>query len=223
MYSRTSPYKRKDGTHARAYMCAHVVNGTGLCDAPPLEATAVDAKVIAHLPSYIEQAERWLRQLGSDRTGARTRAEDALKMAEQRARALRSRIDRTSGRYASEDDPASAKAEALLDVLVRQRRELADAETDARRAQVQLDAVAQTLEGDSLALAQRSLTAALTAAGTGTVAAFNRRLRDHFDGFILESGTSPLPLWKVPLPAAVVAEVWPVTDAALAALIDRRL
>jgi DNA invertase Pin-like site-specific DNA recombinase len=223
MYSRTSPYKRKDGTHARSYTCAHVVNGTGLCDAPPVEATAVDAQVLEDLPRYLEEAERWLRELGNDRLGARTRVEDALKAAERRTRALRTRVDRTAERYAAEHDPTSDKAEALLDVLVRQRRDLADAEAEVKRAQAELDAVDQAIEGDVMAVALRSLTDAVAGVRTTSVADFNRRLREHFDGFIISCDQRPVPVWKLSLPVAAVAEIPAVTDDALAALIDRRL
>jgi hypothetical protein len=38
----------------------------------------------------------------------------------------------------------------------------------------------------------------LTAGPSAEVAAFNRRLRDHFDGFVIDpEGGPPLPLWKV--------------------------
>jgi hypothetical protein len=67
MYSLTSTYKRKDGTHARKYQCALLTDGTGLCAAPPLDAVAVDALVLERLPRFMTAAERWLRELGSDR------------------------------------------------------------------------------------------------------------------------------------------------------------
>jgi|tagenome__1003787_1003787.scaffolds.fasta_scaffold20984847_4 hypothetical protein len=61
MHSRLSPYQRKDGSRARTYLCADVVNGTGLCDTWPVNAGAVNAAVLDRLPRYIAEAERWVR------------------------------------------------------------------------------------------------------------------------------------------------------------------
>lgn len=36
MYSQTSPYKRRDGTQQRSYVCGNVRDSTGVCDEPSL-------------------------------------------------------------------------------------------------------------------------------------------------------------------------------------------
>lgn len=59
------------------------------------------------------------------------------------------------------------------------------------------------LDGDALHGALRSLTEALTGP-SAEVAAFNRRLRDHFDGFVIDpEGGPPVPLWKVQVPTHI--------------------
>jgi hypothetical protein len=63
MYCTTSPYKRKDGSQQRSYICANVRNETGLCDQPKLDAAKIDAAVVAHLDRLFIDFEAWLAQL----------------------------------------------------------------------------------------------------------------------------------------------------------------
>ena len=222
MYSRLSPYKRKDGSRARAYLCSHVVNGTGLCDTKPVDAEAVDAEVIDRLPRYIAQAEQWLAELGSDRQGAGRRAEAELQAAERHTHELELREEAYRDRYMAED-PDSEKAEALLSVLSRVRTERKQADADIRRAQAELDSVTKALAGDSMAVALRALKDDLARGAAGSVADFNRRLREHFEAFVIDADGTPVPLWRVQVPATVAAHVTDTLDSdAVAAYIARR-
>jgi hypothetical protein len=82
--------------------------------------------------------------------------------------------------------------------------------------------VRAVLDGDALHGAMRSLTETLAAGPSAEVAAFNRRLRDHFDGFIIDpDGGAPVPLWKVPVPAHIEQPTAPVGEA-LSGYIARR-
>jgi site-specific DNA recombinase len=60
MYCSTSPYKRKDGTQRRFYLCASVHGQTGLCDAPRIPAETADATIVPHLRSFFVDFESWL-------------------------------------------------------------------------------------------------------------------------------------------------------------------
>jgi len=78
MYCTTSPYKRKDGSHQRSYICANVRNETGLCDQPKLDATKIDAAIVAHLDRLFIDFEAWLAQLAKGAADHRTSLEAEL-------------------------------------------------------------------------------------------------------------------------------------------------
>jgi site-specific DNA recombinase len=226
MYSRTSTYRRKDGTRARRYECAHNVDGTGLCDAPPVDALAVDACVLERLPRFLEAAERWLQELGSDRQSAEARGRADLEAAERRLRDIRTRVEGLADRYQleAETDLMTSKAEALLDALVKARADLKDAETDVHRAKAELTAVLQAIEGDALASAYQTLRKGLHSGDTSAVADFNGRLREHFDAFVIDRNGLPVPIWKVEMPRALAAQITEtIDDAGISAYIERRV
>jgi site-specific DNA recombinase len=226
MYSRTSTYRRKDGTRARFYQCGHVGDATGLCDAPNVPAAAVDEQVLERLPRYIEAAERWLRELGSDRQRAEGLARAEVDRAERDVRERRARVSSLADRYQleAEGDLSTAKAEALLDALVEARGELKQAERRARRADAELAAVHRAIDGDALAVAYQALRDALRTGETSSVAEFNYRLRQHFDAFVIGKDVTPVPIWKVEAPRTLAAGLTPTgDDTDISAFIERRV
>jgi hypothetical protein len=92
-------------------------------------------------------------------------------------------------RFAAE--PNEARADAVLDRLVRARADRDKAQRELESARAEADAVRAALDGDALHGALRSLTETLTAGPSAEVAAFNRRLRDHFDGFVIDPEGGP--------------------------------
>jgi hypothetical protein len=111
-------------------------------------------------------------------------------------------VESLGDRY--EAEPDEARADALLERLVRARADRARAERELASARVEADAVRAALDGDALHGALRSLTDTLTTGSSAEVAAFNRRLRDHFDGFVIDpEGGPPVPLWKVQVPTHI--------------------
>jgi hypothetical protein len=44
------------------------------------------------------------------------------------------------------------------------------------------------------------------------VAAFNQRLREHFDAFVIDADGKPVPLWRVQVPATVARHVTATLD-----------
>jgi hypothetical protein len=226
MYSRTSTYRRKDGTRARVYQCAQMVDGTGLCDAPPVPAAAVDAQVLERLPRFVAAAEDWLRELGSDRQRAEGLARADLERAERDVHDRRARVASLADRYQleAEGDLTTAKAEALLDALVEARRELKLAEATARRAEGELAAVRRAIDGDALQIAYQSLRDALRGGETAAIADFNHRLRQHFDAFVIGDGVLPVPIWRVEAPRALAAGLAPaLAETHIAGYIERRV
>jgi len=226
MYSVTSPYRRKDGTHARSYMCTHVHQSTGLCSAPPVDARRIDSQVLERLPRFLEAAERWLREVGVDRQGAEARAREEVAAAGRGLRELHRRVGALSDRYGLElqSDPASARAEALLDEVVKARAELKAAEDDERRALAELEAVRHAIEGDALEAAYATLRSALDGGRSSAVLEFNRRLRQHFDAFVIDHHGNAVPIWKVEVPAGMAAYLGdPVGSDAISGYVERRV
>ena len=148
------------GRHARTH-----ATSASTTPPPPGSATsrcsaeAVDAAVLDHLPRYIAAAERWLAELGDDRQGARDRALALVDAAERRLRDADTRVESLGDRY--EAEPDEARADALLDRLVRARADRAKAERELHSAQAEADAVRAALDGDALHGALRSLTETL--------------------------------------------------------------
>ena len=109
------------------------------------------------------------------------------------------RVESLGDRFEAEAD--EARADALLDRLVRARANRDKAERELQSAQAEADAVRAAIDGDALHGALRSLTETLSAGPSAEVATFNRRLRDHFDGLGIDpNGGPPVPLWKVQVP-----------------------
>ena len=113
MYSVTSTYKRVDGTRARNYVCSHVKNGTGLCNAPSVPAQRVDGYVLEHL-LLLHRCRRTLAARARLRPpGAEAAAERALADAEATRDALAAGVTRLAARYARQQDLDTPRAEAL--------------------------------------------------------------------------------------------------------------
>jgi DNA invertase Pin-like site-specific DNA recombinase len=226
MYSRTSTYRRKDGMRGRTYLCAHVVDGTGLCDAPSQDAARIDEQVLERLPGFIEAADRWLREMGSDRQHAEARADREPVVSEQRVGELEARVAGLTDRYAmeAETDVWHARADAVLDALVTARQELKRGQARARRAAADLAAVQRAVEGDPLAIAHQELRDALCGGEAQAVREFNRRLREHFDAFVIDTEGTAIPIWKVEVPAPLARHLNEKLDSdAIAGDVSRRL
>lgn len=148
----------------------------------------------------------WRTSTARPTSGSGTRrgslAAPASRARRARLRDADTRVESLGDRY--EAEPDEARADALLDRLVRARADRDKAERELRSAQAEADAVRAALNGDALHGALRSVTDALTTGASAEVAAFNRRLRDHFDGFVIDpDGGPPIPLWKVQVPTHI--------------------
>ncbi|HYM58490.1 MAG TPA: recombinase family protein [Solirubrobacteraceae bacterium] len=75
MYAMTSPYKRKDGSHQRSYVCANANESADLCDQPKLDAAKIDASVVDHLNRLFVDFEAWMAALASSMGKQRARME----------------------------------------------------------------------------------------------------------------------------------------------------
>jgi DNA invertase Pin-like site-specific DNA recombinase len=98
MYARTSTYRRKDGSRKRTYHCQHAFNGTGLCDAPPVDAAVAEAAFLDHLQHFYLDADSWLEAKTDEHRSARMRIEAAI----DRERDELARLDRLTGKLEAE-------------------------------------------------------------------------------------------------------------------------
>jgi hypothetical protein len=103
-------------------------------------------------------------------------------------------------------------------------RGLGVARARVERAAAELAAARQAIEGDALAVAHRTLHDALRGGETAAVLEFNRRLREHFDAFVVDSDGSAVPIWKVEVPDPLARQLAKTLDAAeVAAYVERRV
>lgn len=113
-----STYKRKDGTHARHYECRHVKDGTGLCDAPKVDAEVVDAAFASHLESFFIDFEAWAAAMGAQRETDRTAVEQSVQWESEALREVDRLRNALAHRYAhslgaGDDAQAEACAQAM--------------------------------------------------------------------------------------------------------------
>jgi site-specific DNA recombinase len=218
MYARTSPYKRKDGTQARHYVCANSAAydpKAATCDAPRINAEAADAAMIPHLRSVFVDFEGWIAHLTEAQTS--DRANLGRQMTEARERIAK--LDKAAGpaheRYvaalAEERETVADAALAALERLQADRGALAAslAELEATAAEIadtagQTDAVLDWWNGLSSAL-RGGLDAA------ESMAEVNGQLRGLFSE--VQMDTRPDGRYKL---VAVFAErgeyLWPVDE-----------
>jgi site-specific DNA recombinase len=183
MRPKTSTYRRKDGTRARKYICRHVVDGTGLCNAPPIDAELVDEHVVDELQEYLGDFEAWQEQILSGYQNERDRMQHELEKAhadvaeQEKIVTKRSRLPDVA-----EDD--GQMREALR--LVREAGEELERRQDRlRAAQSALEAVPTEAPTDAMLDFYNELSQAVRGrlAGADTVARVNEALRDLFDEF----------------------------------------
>lgn len=214
MYARTSPYKRKDGTHARYYLCANVHGQTGSCDQPKVPAAVIDAAVVDYLDQLFIDVEAWSRQLAAGTDEAHRSASLALDSATAALAKDEATESKLRTRYlvavSADDDSA---ADLNLDLL----NEL-QAKIDAARDSVgALRAnVAELAEQDEPTDAMLDLYIDLRrtiGGGEGSLADLNERLREEVEEFridTLDDGTvEVLPVLQPrPLDAAEIAALY---------------
>jgi len=200
----TSTYRRTDGTRARTYLCRHVRDATGLCDAPPIDAEIVDRAVIADLDRYLGDLERWRETFiaghEAERVALGRQENDALAdlaYVQSAIVALEAKVER---QIAAGDE---AGADAVLAILVKRRP---DRERAERRVAAVRDAIAAVPEDaptDAMLDFYNALTDAvrgrLDRAGRDSMARVNEALRDLFERFILdpvENGVTIVPVLR---------------------------
>jgi site-specific DNA recombinase len=181
----TSTYRRKDGSRRRNYVCRHVKDGTGLCDAPPLDAELIDIHVINELHRYLGDFEAWRDQLISGYSNERERIQREIDAAQAALAEQEACVERTYGYL----DLAADEAEAKVAM-----RAAANAEEECERRRLRLEAAEAALKEvpndaptDAMLDFYNELSAAVRGRleGASTIARVNDALRDIFKRFVL--------------------------------------
>ncbi|MDP9416810.1 MAG: recombinase family protein [Actinomycetota bacterium] len=141
MYSTTSPYRRKDGTHARRYVCGNVKGSTGLCDAAPVDAEQVDGWIVEDLHRLTFDFDTWFASVTAADHDERAAAERELADVEDQQSAQRRRVRQVEATLlrwieGGQED----RADALADTLTRQQQELSRLERAATNLRARLTA-----------------------------------------------------------------------------------
>ncbi len=125
MYCQTAPYVRKDGSKRRTYRCGNVKACTGVCDAKPVDAEAVDTAVMERLHDLLPDFERWIEQIEDRHASERERLALLVERAEAEVTAARGTVAKHEKRYrdavAADDD---TKADLMLEFVQEARRDL---------------------------------------------------------------------------------------------------
>jgi site-specific DNA recombinase len=182
----TSGYRRKDGSRRRTYRCRHVHEGTGLCDAPEVDAEAVDTGVINQLDRYLGDFEAWRDQLLDGYANERERLTHEVEAARSDLDEQTKIVKRTQSYIGVAEDEAQAKVAM---------RAAAEAEAERERRYNRLEAAEQALRDvpdeaptDAMLDFYNELSAAVRGRveGANTMARVNDALRDIFEFAIIE-------------------------------------
>jgi hypothetical protein len=185
LYARRSPYVRKDGTSARHYVCAQVVNQTGMCDMPPIDAEILDAAVVEYLDQLFVDIEGWR----SDTEGARERARGAALAGIEQAEDELRRLDRLAEkvrtdylRHLDADDEDAAQIAVEAKKGLEGQREAKLAELEMRRAALaEIDVPTDDAMLDTWSALKRAVRD-----GGKEIAILNERLIAKFETFRIE-------------------------------------
>jgi DNA invertase Pin-like site-specific DNA recombinase len=189
MYCQTSPYKRKDGSHARRYVCAQVHSQTGTCDAPHIDAAKVDTAIVAHLRTLFVDFTAWTGTLeearSAERDGLARQLDEARRRLAKLERAETAAHDKLVDALAADSKRADTYADALERVKA-ERGQLAASVEDVEHV---LNArSAEPLPMDAMLDFWSQLGRAVKDGVDGgrSVEEVNLRLRDIFEHFRLD-------------------------------------
>ncbi len=134
MYSRTSPYVRKDGSRTRRYTCVNKKGKGGTCSAPPIDGAMLDAAVRDHLLSRFIDFEQWVKDQAAANEAARDALADRLGVARRFLRTRQRERDTALTRYTEK------QTDLREEVLQVTRERVAQAERRVAEAEAALGA-----------------------------------------------------------------------------------
>jgi site-specific DNA recombinase len=191
MYASTSPYKRKrDGGKARTYLCKNVHGGTGLCDAPRINAEVVDLAVIRHLDTLFIDFDAWLAELDKSAEQQRAELEAALDSELAKLAKLDTRVERIEADYLRQidkgDEDTAEFVRRMLERTHTERRRVEEAIAAHHTAITALDEPATDAMLDIYSRLRDSIRGATDDNANGGFGTLNERLRAIFSEFRLD-------------------------------------
>jgi DNA invertase Pin-like site-specific DNA recombinase len=214
LYARRSPYVRKDGTSARHYVCAQVVNQTGLCDMPHIDAEVMDAAVVEYLDQLFVDIEGWRDGTEAAREKARGAALVGIEQTEDELARLDRLAEKVQADYlrqldADDEDAAQIAAEARKGLETQRLAKLAELEM-RQAALADIDAPTDDAMLDTWSALKRAVRE-----GSKEVAALNERLRAKFATFRIEwiDGEEVAAVAPVLLPQVIENSPLPLLEA----------
>lgn len=186
MNSVTSPYKRKDGSQRRTYLCSHVRAGTGLCNAPSIDAELVET---AFLQKCRIDLEQWVKELSGSRQDKLRAAEQALDTERSLLAQRERQVSQIQQSYLTELDKGNENAaEFAAEMLTDVRAEKERIQRRITEADVALASIPEP-NIDVMLDAYNELNSALRGLqdASGNVAAINTELRARLDKIVLET------------------------------------
>jgi hypothetical protein len=213
MYAVTSPYRRKDGTKARQYVCHAYKFGTGLCDAKPVNAEVVDTAVMESLHDVLPDFEAWIAAIEDRHADERARLAQLVEKAEAERDRQEANVGRHERRYrdavASDDD---TKADLLLEFVAQARRDVEDAETRLKATKDAFDSIPDKARSDRLLDFAIGLRDAIRGKvdRAHSVDQVNRALHEAFESFLIWRQTDDEPACLQPSYAAGCVAIEPI-------------
>jgi DNA invertase Pin-like site-specific DNA recombinase len=182
----TDPYRRKDGTRKRNYVCPNKLGGTGVCDMPRINAVRADGMVWQYLNETFVDVQGWAKELQRGVDEKRSALESAVAHeAAAVAKAERS-FDKRKRRYLEllDEDADPKRAEEGMDDA---EAEIADSKERAATAQERLAALVDEDSPTDTALDfYIDLAAAIDGAkASESLLTVNEKLREEFTAFSL--------------------------------------
>lgn len=188
MYAVTSPYKRKDGSKLRQYLCPAYKNATGTCDAPPVNGELVDGTVTDRLNGYFVDFDGWLAEVASLQNEQRAGVERSLSADRERRDKLARRESKLRERWLDAlegdgDGEDTYRRELERATLEREQAERRIAELESVMGEtMELDSI------DALLDFYNDLGAAVRGhVNKGSMREVNEGLRELFAAFIIDT------------------------------------
>ena len=190
MNATTSPYKRKDGTQRRSYVCENVRSSTGLCDQPKLDAEKLDCAIVAYLDRLFVDFAQWQSELALGRVRQRDGLESELCRVRERLQTAVGRDVKLRERWlkAMDEPTDELRVQQLEEAHQAVIAERDDAGSAVDRLQATLDAEPEPPSIDALLDFYNALASAIRGGdGQASMAELNQRLRASFEEFRLDT------------------------------------
>lgn len=187
MYAQTSPYKRKDGSQARAYLCKNVKFATGLCAAPKVDAVTLDTIICEHLAALFANYDEWFKSQATGSAAELARLDSLADNLDQQVKDLERKIE--SGTAMLANHFGSDEADTLLATLTALRSQLPPLQAERDEHLNRASALrAVDAASDGLAAQRQRLAEVVTdAEGSSLIQDVNVELRRAVSGAVVET------------------------------------